>query len=540
VKFVIRFLSLLAILILFLLIVGRVFIESWLKSNITSALNKGFKHYTINIEKVQLSLLHSTIELKTINIFSKSDTGNYMNIKGDLASIKLKGINVFKVIFKRDVDISEITLSDGRIAGVLKKSIKERPPLISLINMRAGKILFDKIQIELTKDSSAQRYAVKEATFAVYDVQLLVKDTFTLDIAKKIDFKATELLSVSADSMYFYKGSNIAYSNAQKTLSLGNFTIHPNFSNYDFTSRNKYQTDCISAEFNDISIEGLDAPNCFSDNMVSSYIQIGKMNMKIFSDKRKPFDHHLRSLFPEMIYYYSGKLNVDSLLIKNGEITYVERDDGSPSAGSVRFTEINARIFNITNKPIYKIKDDSLKIIVKALLMGKGLLTVVLTNKIYDRNNALYVSGSLTGMNMKELNPFLEKTEFIHLISGKLNMLDFSFKANNYKATGNLILRYTGLVIAHMKRKKGLTSSLTEIIFNFIWNKKILNENPLPGKELRIGIIEYKRDPERLVINYLLKSVMSGIKSSIVKSPQKKNHSVKKIQKKNHFNHNIY
>jgi hypothetical protein len=223
-----------------------------------------------------------------------------------------------------------------------------------------------------------------------------------------------------------------------------------------------------------------------------------------------------------LIYQYSGKLNVDSLIIKDGTISYTERSPGSLADGTIFFSNIRARIFNISNDPIYKTKDDSLKLFIKSLLMGKGSLTVVIKSKIFEKNNTLYVHGSLHGMDIRDLNPFLEKTEFIHINSGKLNKLNFSFVANNYKSTGQLIVRYNELSIIYMKMKKGLAAALTGMIFNIICNAKILNDNPMPGKELRVGIIDYKRDPERFVINYLLKSVMSGIKSSLQKSAKKK------------------
>jgi hypothetical protein len=37
---------------------------------------------------------------------------------------------------------------------------------------------------------------------------------------------------------------------------------------------------------------------------------------------------------------------------------------------------------------------------------------------------------------------------------------------------------------------------------------------------VRIGIIDYKRDPEKFLFNYFVKSILSGIKSSFERNPK--------------------
>jgi hypothetical protein len=44
-----------------------------------------------------------------------------------------------------------------------------------------------------------------------------------------------------------------------------------------------------------------------------------------------------------------------------------------------------------------------------------------------------------------------------------------------------------------------------------------MDSNPLPDKEIREGIIEYSRDPEKFLFSYCAKCIMSGIRSSIIK-----------------------
>ncbi|MEI8225540.1 MAG: hypothetical protein WCG82_06395, partial [Bacteroidota bacterium] len=95
------------------------------------------------------------------------------------------------------------------------------------------------------------------------------------------------------------------------------------------------------------------------------------------------------------------------------------------------------------------------------------------------------------------------------------------FTANNDKATGKMTMLYHGLDIAVKSKRTDDTTAFRERFISLIANIKVLDSNPMPGKDVRVGIIDYERDPERFLFNYCFKSIMSGIKSSLVKSPKK-------------------
>jgi hypothetical protein len=43
----------------------------------------------------------------------------------------------------------------------------------------------------------------------------------------------------------------------------------------------------------------------------------------------------------------------------------------------------------------------------------------------------------------------------------------------------------------------------------------------MANDDVREGIIDYERDPEKFLLDYCLISILSGIKSSLDKSPKK-------------------
>jgi hypothetical protein len=371
--------------------------------------------------------------------------------------------------------------------------------------------------------STAQSYSVKEGVLKVYDLQVEKQDTLSPGIVKQFDFEAEELVSVSSDSMYSFTASGIIYSATSNTLAVNSFSVQPNYTDYDFTSRYEFQTNRIEAGFSNIYVHDFYVAGYFRyRSLISSYIEIGKMDMKVFRDKRKEFRHVNIPAFQDMIYNYPGTIQIDSIGLIKGDVTYTVHADKANEPGSISFNEINAKIYKITNDTIHKTESASLELKGDALLMGKGKMTILLKGRIFDSHNTFSLNGTLSGLEANELNPILEKYAFIYATSGKIDAMNFSLTANNTKATGKMTLLYHGLDIAVKNKETDDTTAFRERFISFIANRKVLDSNPVPDEDVREGIIDYERDPERFLFSYCFRSILSGIKSSLVKSPKKR------------------
>jgi len=512
-----------ALLIKFLTIV---FVEPWIGKKIQAALNENNRDYIVEIDKVHVLMISSGLELESITVCSKQEQRAGRDVKGKIASIKFKGINLAKVIFKNDIDISEVTIYNSSIKGKIPFSGEATPPIVSPLNIRIGRIFFDKIDLAIQSTLTAQAYSVKEGVLKVYDLQVEKRDTLSLGIVKQFDFEAEELFSVSSDSMYSYTASDIIYSATSKTLVVKSFSIQPNYADYNFTSRYEFQTDCIEAGFSNIYVHDFSAAGYFkSRSLVSSYIEIGKMDVNVFRDNRKKFRHVNKSAFQDVIYNYPGIIHIDSIGLISGNVTYTEHVEKANEPGRISFNDIHAKIYKITNDTIYKTENASLELRGDALLMGKGKMTILLKGRIFDNHNTFSLNGTLSGFEANELNPMLEKNAFIYVTSGKIDAMNFSFTANNTKATGKMIMLYHGLDIAVKNKRTDDTTAFRERLISLIAKRKVLDSNPIPNEDVREGIIDYERDPERFLFNYCFKSILSGIKSSLVKSPKKRKNS---------------
>ena len=521
-----------AFVLLFLLLT-MVFLEPWAAKKIQTAFNKSSGKYHLEIGKVNISILQSEIELENITLSPKQQNDSLTDLKGEIASVKFKGIKLFKALFKNDIDVREINIFNSRFAGKFPFQEKPGPAKISPLNIRIDSLVFDRLVLDVKDRLTSQAYSLNDAVLKVYDLQVAKLDTISPEIIRQFDFNAQKYVSVSADSMYTMAAIGIDYAATLNSLTVDSFSVHPNYSNYEFTDRDKFESDRIEAGLNQILFHDFSAIDFIKSGILSStYIEIGKLGMDIFRDKRKEFNHVNKPAFQDLIYNYPGKINIDSIGISGGNVTYTEHAESANEPGIIRFNKLNALIFNITNDTIYKTEKAFIGFNAEAFLMGKAKMTVQMKGRLFDSQNTFAVNGNLSGIEVQELNPMLEKNAFIYATAGKIDAMNFSFTANNTKSAGQMNLRYDGLNVAVKNKRTDDTTAVKERVISVIANMKIMNSNPMPGEELRQGIIDFERDPEKSFFNYCAKSIISGMKSSVTKSPDTRKESRKQRRDK--------
>jgi hypothetical protein len=242
------------------------------------------------------------------------------------------------------------------------------------------------------------------------------------------------------------------------------------------------------------------------------------MEMNIFRDKRKEFHHIDKPAFQDILYDFPNTFQIDSIILLSGNVAFTVHGEEANEPGRINFTEINARLYKLTNDTLFRTEKAFLELKANALLMGKGKMTVLLKGRLFDINNTFSLNGTLSGLDVAELNPIIEKNAFIYATSGRIDAMNFRFTANNYKSTGTMTMLYHGLDIAIKNKQTDDTTAFRERFISYIANRRILDSNPSQGKEVREGIINYKRDPERSILHYCFRSILSGITSTLAKN----------------------
>ncbi|MGB3080814.1 MAG: hypothetical protein WBB31_17160 [Saprospiraceae bacterium] len=500
----------------------NIFTEPWLCKKIELEIHTANEHYVAEIKKVNISLLPPGIKIHDIKICLASDLVNSDSVICEIESITLQDINLLKALFRHDVEIRLVTINKTNMDVTLSISKKDNPPLLMPLNIHVGKIQLNGLNMIIRDSLSAKSFISQECYASIDDFLVHKGYELSFDNIDNLNLRALLLGYISPDSLYTYKADSFNYSSSTQTLSATHFNILPNYKGYDFTSRSRYQTDRIEASFTDILLYNFCAEDLLTqDRFNASYCEIGRLDLDVFRDRRKEFQHKLKPVFQDIFYKIPVTVNLDSVNLVSGNIVYTEHAENANHPGTIQFREAKASLYNISNDSIRLNSNDSLKLIAEALVAGKGKLHIRARGKLFDSKNTFVMNGSLSSMAASDLNHILNHNAFIYAF-GKIKTLNFGFTANNYAAHGKMLFLYNDLAITLKNKTTDDTTGFKERLLTKLANKTMLDSNPLNGQDSRVGIIEYKRDPEKTFFNYCLKSILSGIKSSVDKSSIRK------------------
>ena len=192
-------------------------------------MNNEDRNYFVETDNVKISLIRSAVELTDVTIYSRQQHGGVRDFSGEIASVKLTGINLARAVLKHDIYIRKVTFSNGIINGKFPFSGRAVQPVVSPMSLGIGRILFDQLNMELEDDSTGQTYSVKDAMLKVYDFTGRDDGYVLPGTIKLFDFKAGELSMVSSDKMYSYVVRGISYPANLNTLFIDSLFIRPNY-----------------------------------------------------------------------------------------------------------------------------------------------------------------------------------------------------------------------------------------------------------------------------------------------------------------------
>jgi hypothetical protein len=198
--------------------------------------------------------------------------------------------------------------------------------------------------------------------------------------------------------------------------------------------------------------------------------------------------------------------------------------------GSLEFYELQARVTNIVNIDSLISKNANLNIRASTKMMNKGLLTANFDFDMGDENNPFKFDAHLSSMSAMEFNSLLKALAFVSIESGSIKDLSMEAEGDSYYATGNMKFLYNDLKVSTINKKNLKTKGMGKVMKTFFANAFVVKKNN-PGFKFfpRDGAMYYERDPQKIIIDYVTKTALSGVVSSIGARNARKD--IKKIQK---------
>lgn len=392
-----------------------------------------------------------------------------------------------------------------------------------LINQITGMDYISMKQAELSVGEftgSLSKGPIRHVSFADYSIKvdsLVVQQTLDTLLYSFQDFSGgVKALSIqTADSIFHVTMQSFDLSYKEKSIKLKEVSFKPNVSHDVLQKKHQYQNVEFSGSVGTLDLHQVNFDSLiYAKKLFIDEIVLDKVTAQVFKDKTKPLD---KNRFPVYLGQTICKIPLP-LRIKHVKATHVhlENTERKPDSTYVKvnITKATLDLKNITNRPTSK----GLLMSADAYIENKAHFKASLTFS-YEKPQFGF-EANVQKFNLPDLNTLIQAYTPAKINKGILDEITFSGLAEQTKANGTLKFLYHDLEIDLEHKEQAKWKSA---VIAFAANSVLHSSNPgdadLPPRVVSFHI---ERDMNKGFVNVIIKSLLNGLKETMIMSKENK------------------
>lgn len=243
----------------------------------------------------------------------------------------------------------------------------------------------------------------------------------------------------------------------------------------------------------------------------SAHIRDAFIDVLINKDKHAARDTSSPPMPNEILSSIKGILQVDSLIIVNGQLKYGERFAIGSESAWITIDSLQVLAKEITNQGGHAA---ALVIQAQGSVMKAGRMNVLMSIPVASPEFSFQYSGSLGGMDLRAFNSFLETAEQVRIKGGVLQAATFEVNVVSGHASGNVRAEYKDLTLAAINKRSGSEKGAFDVIASFVANNMKIRTNNMPGNSgaMKIGKVKYTRQRDDPFIRFAWFALRTGVR----------------------------
>lgn len=306
-------------------------------------------------------------------------------------------------------------------------------------------------------------------------------------------------LKMEADTLSLDSGKGI--------LSAGRLALLPQYDKYQYAVRVGDHTDWVMLDVREIACSGVSLPYLSGHDMLhADSVSVGSVEIDSYKDRNQLQSPAFRQMLYTSVQRIPVGIDFPVIDARGINIRYEEVSKGATVPGVVTFTDMDARITGLTNRP--QKPTQQYRIYAEGYMFGGALVKTTLSLPADSSNDRFSLKAEVGPMSATIASPVTEPIANVRIVSGDLHSVNVELSGSSVKAQSVVDMRYNNLQIAilHKKDPERERELLTTIANGMVLHR----DNPEGGK-LRIGHGFYERDPQKSFWNYLWKTSFAGV-----------------------------
>lgn len=497
--------------------------------------------YQLHIERGDINLLKNRLKVTGFHIrptaealekIKRGQSRHKRLMDLYMPTIKIEGVDIFKILLKKELNIGHVFIRDGKfkVLGGDGPAVPKldhpgqtgTPGIPALKSFRIDTLALDNCSFQMVRaNSGTSGRPLSDFSFHLKDLNIrFLRVPPGEGAAASFDWHhmmltVRDLNWLLPDRMYRLKCGQLTLDGGQSRLHLGQIEWQPLYRKYQFSRQRGYQTDRVHLLIGELRLTGIRLPRSIDKRrLCCTTLDIDSPKLTIFRDRRLPkrVDPLPKKLPQQLLGDLNVYVNVKTINIFNGYISYEEHPRDSVSPGQIFFDHLEGQIQNVTNDQVLLDRKTRLSLQLKTRLMGKSPFRMHMNMPLKHRYNYFTFGGTLDKVVLPDLNPVLMPLTRLKIEKGVVESLDFFGMANEDYAEGTVRLFYHDLKVSVLDKK---IPHRKIKLRSFILNQLIRNQNPGGNRTFRIGKMYWRRRKPQSFINYLWKALITGLKSSV-------------------------
>jgi len=464
-----------------------------------------YPRYGIQISQLMLNSNNKTLELDSLEFAPPRRKENKIII----SSIKMTGFDVLKLLNERALIARSVVMGDSKIA----LAMNEMTSALS-IPVEVKKIYINEMQSKAT--SISLKYQGNNCSLnADIEMSELACDS---PLTKKEFHFAT--LNANLSDVHYSENNytdveikNIVVSSKKELIQLENISIEPRLGKYELERKMGHQADWMRTFISRIEILKPGFDDLLRQKLIADRIRIGEAKVYVFRDRRLPRPEKNIPLPVEYIKTLPFDLRIGTCELASSTVEYEEYPkSGYGLTGILKIENARASVSPLINHPL-RTDPAYLTMNVEGSIMGSGTThgTVLMP---LQKNKPYYIKGIFERVDLTTLNSSSENLGKIRIKSGFLDFLFFDFTMTEERSTGKIIGAYHHLIVQPLKKHTKEKNVADLASFGLRHGIIPLNKDTSLPEKKRTGLVNYQRDPTRMVSYYYLQSLLMGVKKS--------------------------
>jgi len=221
---------------------------------------------------------------------------------------------------------------------------------------------------------------------------------------------------------------------------------------------------------------------------------------------------------PQVSFQSIGRpIRIDIIQITNSEIVYSEKAKDGSRPGRIRFTDLWATVYNVTNDSTRMTPATPCSIDLRTRIAGAGRLDATFGYDLLSARLSMTYRGTVARMRAEPLNDMLVNLEGIQITNGVIDSTWFDFKVSEDVARGKMQVLYRDLEFEMLDKvtleRRGLATSLLTLVTD---KGNLSHANPVDDRTpARVVAITRERPPESPLFAFLWATLREGIVSTL-------------------------